>query len=426
MANTSIFAAFERFWQHVVVAIGDKADALHTHDDRYYTETEIDNIVSGLGGSGSIEVDQELNDYSTNPVQNKIVNAAISNLNSLVGDTPVSEQVNNLINEIDNLVYVNVESQESATVPLNADTLGGRNAEEYALASNVTTAIKRAAPYNLLDNSDFRNPVNQRGQTSYGGMGDYCIDRWILQSSTCLYINSGYVTLTDYYDIKQKNGFPIKRGTKYTLAVRIRAVNAPQNLQLGCLEGLNNITLQNTEWQTVLIPGISSNDYGVGEATAAFIGLAASNGSVQLEWAALYEGEYTAETLPEYQPKGYAHELMECMRYFWRYPNQTNSAYTIFGMGTTSSTTTSSLFMMFPIPMRATPSVSAGGNFRLVDSAWTNVVNATEVTYDSASLNIGNSSASLKVTSASNLAAGFYYVQAANDKTAHIDFSADL
>ena len=35
-------------------------------------------------------------------------------------------------------------------------------------------------------------------------------------------------------------------------------------------------------------------------------------------WAALYEGSYTADTLPPYVPKGYASELAECLRYFER------------------------------------------------------------------------------------------------------------
>ena len=38
--------------------------------------------------------------------------------------------------------------------------------------------------------------------------------------------------------------------------------------------------------------------------------------AVTIRWAALYEGEYTAETLPEYQPKGYGAELAECQRYY--------------------------------------------------------------------------------------------------------------
>ena len=32
MANTSILAAFERMWQHVVAVVGNKADVTHTHD----------------------------------------------------------------------------------------------------------------------------------------------------------------------------------------------------------------------------------------------------------------------------------------------------------------------------------------------------------------------------------------------------------
>lgn len=34
------------------------------------------------------------------------------------------------------------------------------------------------------------------------------------------------------------------------------------------------------------------------------------------KWAALYEGEYTADTLPEYRSKGYSIELLECQRYY--------------------------------------------------------------------------------------------------------------
>lgn len=38
-------------------------------------------------------------------------------------------------------------------------------------------------------------------------------------------------------------------------------------------------------------------------------------GTKTWRWAALYEGEYTLETLPPYVPKGFAAELMECQRY---------------------------------------------------------------------------------------------------------------
>jgi hypothetical protein len=47
MTNPSIFAAFERMWQHVVTLVGGKANVVHSHDDLYYTEAEVDEIVSG-------------------------------------------------------------------------------------------------------------------------------------------------------------------------------------------------------------------------------------------------------------------------------------------------------------------------------------------------------------------------------------------
>lgn len=50
-------------------------------------------------------------------------------------------------------------------------------------------------PVNLLDNSDFTNPVNQRGQTEYLGSG-YSIDRWACNSMACdLSIQNGYIDM---------------------------------------------------------------------------------------------------------------------------------------------------------------------------------------------------------------------------------------
>ena len=46
MVNSSILAAFERMWQHVVTAISSKSDISHTHDKIYYTKIEIDSNLS--------------------------------------------------------------------------------------------------------------------------------------------------------------------------------------------------------------------------------------------------------------------------------------------------------------------------------------------------------------------------------------------
>lgn len=51
MANTSIYAAFEKMWQHVIAKLSEKASADHSHDDDYYTETEIDSKLSSVNTS---------------------------------------------------------------------------------------------------------------------------------------------------------------------------------------------------------------------------------------------------------------------------------------------------------------------------------------------------------------------------------------
>lgn len=67
---------------------------LSTND---YTTAE-KNKLSGIAtGANKTVVDSSLSSTSTNPVQNKVVNTAISNLNTLVGDTKVSDQITNAI-----------------------------------------------------------------------------------------------------------------------------------------------------------------------------------------------------------------------------------------------------------------------------------------------------------------------------------------
>ena len=69
--------------------------------------------------------------------------------------------------------------EDGIVAAADAQSLGGK-APEYYLQ-----------PRNLLDNSDFRNPVNQRGQTSYADK--YGIDRWI--SFGTVTVNSASVTV---------------------------------------------------------------------------------------------------------------------------------------------------------------------------------------------------------------------------------------
>lgn len=181
---------------------------------------------------------------------------------------------------------------------MNGNPIRGLNMptenDQAANMGFVNQQMKKAAPRNLLDNSDFRNPVNQRGQTNYKNSG-YTIDRW------SMWIESGNGSLTVH------NGYISIMFENHGSIV--------QYLEKGVLDSSKTYTL-----------AIKTLDDGVqlkypayivhGENTDTFYLTDLRNGdAMNVEWIALYEGEYFLDTLPEYQPKGYATELAECQRY---------------------------------------------------------------------------------------------------------------
>ena len=185
---------------------------------------------------------------------------------------------------------------------------------EAATKGYVDTSLRKAAPRNLLDNSDFRNPVNQRGQSSYNlsAWGGYCIDRWAAYNASAnITIGSGGLTLSGgIHQPISSDVVSMYNGKVLTLAVKIAGT-------VYCCSGEVN---QNGEWNS---SARSDTPYGnitfeTENNNMMFVIIDNSTTPSVVEWAALYEGEYTAETLPEYQPKGHGAELAECQRYYYR------------------------------------------------------------------------------------------------------------
>ena len=204
------------------------------------------------------------------------------------------------------------------TVPLNADLLDNKPSGYYT------------RPYNLLDNSDFRNLVNQRGKTSYTG-NQYTIDRWRTNTSTTTHeltsngvkvsgSSSGYHALqTSLLNPKQYVGKTL------TLCAYIAENNETADLQLVIYYGADSISPHTSSGVSVIIPAgttgivaVSGVMLDMGSSTHANPCIRSRNGSgnFTVSWMALYEGKYTAENLPPYMPKGYGVELAECRRYF--------------------------------------------------------------------------------------------------------------
>ena len=87
-------------------------------------KSKLDGIAAG---ANKTTVDTSLSSTSTNPVQNKVVNSAINNLNTLVGDTAVSTQIQNAVaNKVDKVSGKGLSTNDYTT------------AEKKQVAANTT------------------------------------------------------------------------------------------------------------------------------------------------------------------------------------------------------------------------------------------------------------------------------------------------
>ena len=293
----------------------------------------------------------------------------------------------------------------------------------YLLEANAytNTSVRKAAPRNLLDNSDFRNPVNQRGQTSYTNSG-YTLDRWISQSSKItITINDGYIraesSVTTPVHIRQHINRVFKEETKLTFAVKARGVSFGL-----CYYGTGAVMKDYDDWTIIVY------NYTVPAGTDLSVSpdynplFTWSNGGyVEVQWAALYEGEYTAETLPEYQPKGYAAELAECQMYFVRL-NPIKKGYAGFGLAYSLGGTTAYGNLIIPNKLRANPSITLNGTLTL--RGGTGSITCSSISLDNYG---GDCIVKYKMTLDSSAPSNaVFQVESSNTDVAHIDVIADI
>ena len=202
----------------------------------------------------------------------------------------------------------------------DSDKLGGK-APEYYLQ-----------PRNLLDNSDFTNPVNQRGKKNTVSKAGYFIDRWTMYSAegaTYTIVDDGLkidtTSLSSAGTISQY--IPKLKDGNYTVATYDASGNVLGVRRYTVANG--RCTLQGTElsgpW--IVLWYSSSSDINVFELRCE------AGNTVTYAKAALYEGSYTADTLPPYVPKGYTAELAEC-RNFYKIVNA--AVKPVFGDGTST------------------------------------------------------------------------------------------
>ena len=179
----------------------------------------------------------------------------------------------------------------------DANTLGGKEPKYYL------------QPRNLLDNSDFTNPVNQRGVTTHTGNG-YSIDRWrAYHSDTIHRVTNEGVIVSSNSGVNPNMYQPLENGV----------IKENQIYTAACCDVNGNVYIwsgipsSETGGNIVVVynNGSSNSDVFLFRISVS----ASGPQNTPLVWAALYEGEYTIDNLPPYIPKGYTSELLECQRY---------------------------------------------------------------------------------------------------------------
>lgn len=233
-------------------------------------------------------------------------------------------------------------------------------------AADVGALDKDVHMYNLLDNSDFVHPVAQAGVNGAHGATKYAVDRWeVTTGATVSQVADGLKIVSDKTSwtagIQQK--IEAKRfADVMTFAVRgVFPVACRLFVYIG--SGTTNFGtayFQGDAAERTLVLKLTKPDGLTGdEVVNVYISpdTGSTGTAAVVRWAALYEGEYTAETLPPYVPKGYAAELAECLRYYRKIKanNETFAGYAANGV--------SYAFIPLTQSMRIAPTVTGGGKF---------------------------------------------------------------
>ena len=186
--------------------------------------------------------------------------------------------------------------------------------------------LKMTSPYNLLDNSDFRNPVNQRGLYVYeAGFIRYRIDRWRAMSRNTVKVpdawgdgdgNSGYGSII----IKNTSTTQTMGFAQYLPDEKVP--NAGDMITVACADNYGTVNcgsaaLPTSGYTKAVSTGNAAHISVYAQSKGERIKFSAKQGStIQINCVAHNGCAYTANTVTEYRPKGDAEERVECIDYY--------------------------------------------------------------------------------------------------------------
>ena len=303
----------------VTASLAGKSDIGHTHDDRYYTETETNALLDD-----KVEVSVFDSHANNTTVHVTAEEKAVWDSKANLTDIPTTLPANGG----------------------NADTIDGLHANE--IASNP----------NLLVNPNFA--INQRGLSEYSTTG-YTVDRWYISTDKCkaapetngIRLAATATLTSNTHAFWQNIEFPLAPG-KYTLSLNVSEVSGVWSARIRTVNASGGYV--DSYYTSVLHEGVNkiSVDLPDGEYISA-VSVGANKGteagnSLKLAWIKLENGSLATPFVPP-DP---ATELAKCQRYLTVYRG---NGVRIFG-GVAISESYQNIYIQTPVSMRVVPSVS--------------------------------------------------------------------
>lgn len=290
-----------------------------------------------------------------------------------------------------------------------ADFNGNMDIIDTQLKQNINAMV---GP-NILINADFRNPINQRGETSYAvpnfSSFIYTIDRWKLTGGTVSIVDGG-ITIqkaeaTSHASLSQILEYPPANTQTLTLSVKLDGAVLTATGTAGT-------------WFAVQGTGIYLDFY-----QGKIVRIVATDTQVHtIEWVKLEYGEVATP----FVSRQYGEELALCQRYFVSLNPLAKANIQVGSVGTGHSNKTSVKNILVPLPvtMRIMPILQYTGSWNLSTMNANNAVTDISVLPD---LSSAINSVCLNVTSANPIEINApYTLWSYNDATANITLDAEL
>ena len=296
-------------------------------------------------------------------------------------------ELTNTTNVTDDTLFITDDTENTYNIKASdvASYVSGKvlpEAESYS-DDNKTAAVAEAKEYtdsvaygpNLLINSNFLAPVNQRGFSSadLNSATKYTIDRWWALggkgSPKCTLKNTGInISLVTFGNgnfarISQsfsEENYAALKGKTLTLSGKI--VELTGELLLYYYNGNTHTLIE-----TITEAGDFEVFFTVPETITGFgimVQVTAANANCTLEYLKLEIGNKATK----YIPKKYEEELLECYRYFYKL-NTTNTGIPSLGTAVMRTETLCLPALWLPTAMRAVPTIDYSGFQALIDSS---------------------------------------------------------